>query len=217
MLLLAVLKTPVKQKTGSLTMKEMRLRLSPLKTGSDLKRPPFGQAEESDPDDASLYQEPFRLITEASPASVAAADYHKLVKNYSCGRLCDYDDFGALNPALSNKFGSTPLFNLPNGAGSGPADRLRKQQPTTSKSFTNNLYEKDYRKPCFESGYSIPVAKSRQSLARGISTAENFYAATDIIKVFTYKAIKITMATTRLRDYTSRPGQIRLALSVCLS
>ena len=176
-----MLKSPVKHKSGSLTMKEMRLRLSPLKSGGspgDGVSEPFGHIDESDPEEASLYQEPFR-VRENSPAC------RKLVKNYSCGRLCDYEDFGSLNPGGGGggvaKFGSTPLFNLPPST----SDRLIRK-PTTSKSFSNNLYEKDYRKPCFEAGYSVPVSRSRQSLGRALSVPgppETFYAATDIIKV----------------------------------
>ena len=166
-----VLKTHIEKKNGNLTMKEMRLRLSPLKSTSHSTQGPFGHLEESDTEDGSMYQEPFRLV-DPNP------EFRKLVKNYSCGRLCDYDDFGSLNPGASNKFGSTPLFNLQTN------DRMRK--PTTSKSFTNNLYEKDYRKPSFDPGYSVPVSKSRHSLARALSVSgpeETFYAATDIIQV----------------------------------
>ena len=166
-----MLRSPLKQK-GSLTLQEMRLRLSPLKADSSTAKDPFGHLEESDTEEASMYQEPVRLDDKE--------DFRKLVKNYSCGRLCDYDDFASLDPCTSNKFGSTPLFNL-------PTSERTKRKPTTSKSFTNNLYEKDYRKPCFEPGYSVPVTRSRQSLARALSVQEpvqeTFYAATDIIQV----------------------------------
>ena len=122
-------------------------------------------------------------------------EYRKLVKNYSCGRLCDYEDFESIN--MKKKFGSTPLFNIPttiaggavingtmnaNGGITAGTSGLRK--PKNSKSFTNNLYEKDYRKPSFNSGYCIPVTKSQQSLGRQVSApVENYYAATDILKV----------------------------------
>ena len=84
---------------------------------------------------------------------------------------------------------STPLFNL-------PTSERTTRKPTTSKSFTNNLYEKDYRKPCFEPGYSVPVTRSRQSLARALSVSEpveeTFYAATDIIQVSLYSFLYIS-------------------------
>ena len=52
----------MKPKTGSLTMKEMRLRLSPHKSDtSTANNDPFGQLEESDTEEASMYQEPVRL------------------------------------------------------------------------------------------------------------------------------------------------------------
>ena len=60
------------------------------------------------------------------------------------------------------KFGSTPLFNIPTVNGSALTVDNRQanggvgittagfpRKPKTSKSFSNNLYEKTYRKPSF--------------------------------------------------------------------
>ena len=217
-------KSPTKpNKNGNLTMKEMRLRLSPMKPrhggsgGSSTHRPFDGDLDESsDTEEASLYQEPLRLLD-------TNTEYRKLVKNYSCGRLCDYEDFESVN--MKKKFGSTPLFNIGTAAAAAAAstvDRSLQQngsgstaaaggvgnghttaafgfrKPKTSKSFTNNLYEKDYRKPSFSSGYSIPVTKSALSLSAQQQQQqpylalgqpphlENYYAATDILQVATY-------------------------------
>ena len=143
--------------------------------------------------------------------------FRKLVKNYSCGRLCDYEDFESVS--IIKKFGSTPLFNIPTTNSAATIDRQTGGQlptsavpitatagfrgkPKLSKSFTNNLYEKTYRKPSFTPspfsvagggsigglGYSVPVTKSQQSLG-GVGLAvngpptENYYAATDLLQV----------------------------------
>ena len=142
----------------------------------------------------------------------------KLVKNYSCGRLCDYEDFESVS--IIKKFGSTPLFNIPTTNSAATMDRQTGGQPPAapaitatagfrgkpklSKSFTNNLYEKTYRKPSFTPspfnivggggsiaglGYSVPVTKSQQSLGggglavNGGPPTENYYAATDLLQV----------------------------------
>jgi hypothetical protein len=204
-------------------MKDMRLRLSPLKSAgsssssSHTNRGMFGHTEEddeveSDTEAASLYHEPYSLVlnnnsTAAGDSSASGGVRSKLVKNYSCGRLCDYEDSllrRHATGASSNKFGSTPLFlsaaagssstgtaaeSRPTGGGTGRSSK----PPPTSHSFTSNLlvYEKDYRKPSFSSGYAVPVSRSKQSLGRALSvppaaslpSGENFYAATDIIQV----------------------------------
>ncbi len=221
--LFSVFKSPLKQKSGggggggALSMKEMRLRLSPLKSAgsssssSHTNRGMFGHTEEdeeSDTEAASLYHEPYTLVLNnngAGDTSASAGGRGKLVKNYSCGRLCDYED-SMLRRHVPNKFGSTPLF-LSGGAtaastGGAAADQrplggggaARGKPPPTSHSFTSNVlgYEKDYRRPSFSSGYAVPMSQSKQSLGRALSvppaavrppSGENFYAATDIIQV----------------------------------
>ena len=151
-------------------MKDIRLRLSPIKTTAAAVEDaatagPFGHLEESEPEEASsVYQQPFAAAGIGGGGGLArrqpSPEYRKLVKNYSCGRLCDYEEFGALNQASQStaaRFGSTPLFNLPSTSGVGTGERLLHNKPTTSKSFTSNLFEKDYRKPSFDPGYSVPV------------------------------------------------------------
>ena len=217
--LYSVFKSPLKQKAGAgggaLSMKEMRLRLSPLKSAgsssssSHTNRGMFGHTEEdeeSDTEAASLYHEPYSLLhnnNAGGDTSAPGGGRGKLVKNYSCGRLCDYDD-SMLRRHVPNKFGSTPLFLSAAAtaatAGGAAADlrpmgggTTRGKPPPTSHSFTSNMlgYEKDYRRPSFSNGYAVPVSRSKQSLGRALSVppavpppgGENFYAATDIIQV----------------------------------
>ena len=218
-------KSPLKQKSSGsapLSMKETRLRLSPLKSSgvsssssSHTNRGMFGHREEEDEESdtevaSSLYHEPYSLAL--GDSSAASGRPGKLVKNYSCGRLCDYEDSLLRRHHAPNKFGSTPLFLSSAAGGPAPSSAVAtttarsnsSKPPPTSHSFTSNIYEKDYRKPSFSGGvyangggggYAVPVSRSKQSLGRALSVpptaaplpgsggGENFYAATDIIQV----------------------------------
>ncbi len=162
----------------------------------------FGHREEEDEEDgaasdtevaSSLYHEPYTLMGDAS---APAGRKSKLVKNYSCGRLCDYEDSLLRRHHAPNKFGSTPLF-LSSAAGGtatpaasggtaavlGSGTGRGSKPPPTSHSFTSSVYEKDYRKPNFPrgdyansggggSGYAVPLSRSKQSLGRALSVPQ---------------------------------------------
>jgi hypothetical protein len=166
----------------------------------------FGHRDEDDnPEDAlsdtedaasSLYHEPYTLLDSSASSGGHHNNHHnsRLVKNYSCGRLCDYDDYSLLRRQQHAKFGSTPLFlsaaaagtavsgnqHQPPSAAAAGTSRSAKPPPT-SHSFTSSLYEKDYRKPSFNrgggaggeyansGGYAVPLSRSKQSLGRALS------------------------------------------------
>ena len=112
----------------------------------------------------SIYHEPYRLVLQSNRGCQ---------RNNSCGRLCDrdYEDLCSSSSGLlldqKNKFGSTPLFNIPPAPpplnSASTVHRPKFAGPVTSIS-------------CHEvkNGYAIPLAASG-------ANPESFYAATDIV------------------------------------
>ena len=112
----------------------------------------------------SIYHEPYRLVLQSNRGCQ---------RNNSCGRLCDrdYEDLCSSSSGLlleqKNKFGSTPLFNIPPAPpplnSASTVHRPKFAGPVTSIS-------------CHEvkNGYAIPLAASGNH-------PESFYAATDIV------------------------------------
>ena len=95
-------------------------------------------------------------------------------RNNSCGRLCDrdYEDLGLLMEQ-KNKFGSTPLFNIP------PAPPISNASATTRP--TNGKFAGPTSYSCHEvkNGYAIPNGMPNNNCST--FNTENFYAATDIV------------------------------------
>ena len=156
-------------------MKNTMLNFTPLASVSISKKGGLGDTNDlydSETDDSTMYQEPYRLTLKKTENSC-------LIKNYSCGRLCEYEEFGGpLDWAIANKFGSTPLFNiLPNNKHSAG--------PTTSHSFSHTFTETGRMKR--NNGYTTPI-NQKTLPATPLTLApppnsESFYAATDIIQV----------------------------------
>lgn len=104
----------------------------------------------------SIYHEPYRLVLQRGTH-----------RNNSCGRLCDrdYEDLGLLMEQ-KNKFGSTPLFNIPPAP---PAANGNTARPKFTGPTSYSCHE-------VKNGYAIPGGNTMPSTLN-----ENFYAATDIV------------------------------------
>ena len=161
--MLSVFKSPLPKKTSDLTITDARLRLSPLLYNLNTHRAYRGQDEESETEEASIYHEPCRL-------PFARQEPKNIIKNKSCGTLCEYENFHKQDLRFSNNFGSTPLFNLPT-VDSPP------RIPPISHSFTTNF------KDAYPYGYSTPVQTETQKTLSDSEVSENFYAASDIFHV----------------------------------
>jgi len=135
----------------------------------------------------SIYHEPYRLVLQRGGAH----------RNNSCGRLCDreYEDLSGLLIEQKNKFGSTPLFNIPPAPPVTSATTRPKLGPPPPTSFS-----------CHEvknSGYAIPNGVVVQP--------ENFYAATDIVlKPETSKKPPTSPSTQRRRQQQQQLPQQQL-------
>jgi len=156
----SIFKSPLTNKASDLTMRDARLRLSPLIYNMNTSRGTYGHDEDSETEEASIYHEPCRL-------PFARQDPKNIIKNKSCGTLCDYENYHKQDLRFSNNFGSTPLFNLPTV---DPPPRV----PPISHSFTTNF------KDSYPYGYSTPVQTGTQKTLSDSEVSENFYAASDI-------------------------------------
>jgi discoidin domain receptor family protein 2 len=156
----SIFKSPLTNKGSDLTMVDARLRLSPLIYNMNPSHRTYGHDEDSETEEASIYHEPCRL-------PFARQEPKNIIKNKSCGTLCEYENFHKQDLRFSNNFGSTPLFNLPTV---DPPARV----PPISHSFTTNF------KDSYPYGYSTPVQPETQKTLSDSEVSENFYAASDI-------------------------------------
>ena len=152
----SVFKSPVTNKASDLTMRDARLRLSPLNYNVNTNRGSYGHDDDSETEEASIYHQPFKL--QASR------------QNKSCGTLCEYENFRKPDIRFTHNFGSIPLFNL---ATLDPPPRV----PPISHSFTTNF------KDSYPYGYSTPLQTATIKTLSEFEVSENFYAASDIFNV----------------------------------
>ena len=119
----------------------------------------------------SIYHEPYRLVLQRGSAH----------RNNSCGRLCDrdYEDLSGLLIEQKNKFGSTPLFNIPPAppmTSGGIASNTVTGSACTGRPGKIGPPPTSFSCHEVKNGYAIP-----NGLASPTTVPENFYAATDIV------------------------------------
>ena len=145
-----------------LSDRHMMRDLTPLNHSNSLK---YHHHEESEADPEaptesnSIYHEPYRLVLQGGGGT-----HRGCQRNNSCGRLCDrdYEDLSGLLLEQKNKFGSTPLFNIP------PAP-----PPLNSASTVH--------RPKFSASMSCHEVKNGYAIPMATTSPESFYAATDIV------------------------------------
>ena len=172
-----------------LSDRHMMRDLTPLNHSNSLK---YHHEEPDDPENESnsIYHEPYRLVLQSRGCQ----------RNNSCGRLCDrdYEDLSGLNLIeQKNKFGSTPLFNIPPAP--PPMNVATTHRPKYSGPVTSlSCHE-------VKNGYAIPMPPASEAMA---SNPENFYAATDIVKTGTTSTSR--GAAPRVPDNSSGLGSLEL-------
>ena len=159
----SVFKSSFTNKANDLTMRNARLRLSPLIYNVNTSRGSYGHDDDSETEEASIYHQPCKL-------QASRQEHTTIVKNKSCGTLCEYENYHKPDIRFSNKFGSTPFFNLPK---MDPPPRV----PPISHSFTTNF------KDSYPYGYSTPLQTATIKTLSESEVSENFYAASDIFQV----------------------------------